>query len=190
MIWRRRDDRSGLSRELRASRPEPRREFVQALEQRVHAAQHRPSARRLRLGFAGALTAALLTSLAAFGGLGYASSTVVHVASAAKQLVKPQGEKAPADFNAAAAQYGKKVSVCAVTPNGKQHTIRISKNAVASYLATHPKAYLGPCTAGVRGNVCVRVRKGGSAAVYVPPKLRKAYLRRNAGSHFTLTGKC
>ena len=42
-------------------------------------------------------------------------------------------------LNSAAAQYGDKVAICTVTPNGKQHTIVISQNAVASYLSDAPE---------------------------------------------------
>jgi hypothetical protein len=192
-IWRKRDELSELGRELRGSRPEPRREFVRALEQRVHESQYRRPARVVRLGLAGALTAAMLAALASIGGLGYAASTVTRAAHVATHLVTPQSHAVTAGSNAAAAQYGKKVSVCTVQPNGKQHTIVISKNAVASYLATHPKAYLGVCNAGRRGvkpNVCVKMSKRRFAPVWVPPKKVKGYLQRNHGSHRSKNGKC
>jgi hypothetical protein len=192
-IWRKRDELSELTRELRASRPEPRREFARALEQRVHENQYRRPARAVRLGLAGALTAAMLITLASLGGLGYAASTVSQVAHVATRLVKPQSHTGTAGLNAAAAQYGKKVSVCTVQPNGKQHTIVISKNAVASYLATHPKAYLGVCNAGRHGakpNVCVKMSAHKFVPVWVPPKKVKGYLKRNHGSHRSKNGKC
>jgi hypothetical protein len=193
-IWRKRDGLSELARELRATRPEPRREFVRALAQRVDDAHARRPARALRLGLAGALTAAMLVALAAFGGMGYAASTANTVVNVATKLVKPQKPSGTSDINAAAVQYGKKVSICTVQRNGKQHTITISKNAVPHYLATHPKAYRGSCGAlrprGAKPNVCVRLANGRTVPVYVPPSKQNAYLRRNAGSHRTKTGKC
>jgi hypothetical protein len=144
-LWRKRDELFELERELRARRPEPRHEFARALEHRVHQSRYRSPAPAFRLGLAAAVTAAMLVALAAVGGLSYAASTVTQVAQVATRLVQPQSQTGAAGPNAASQQYGKKVLVCAVQPNGKQHTISISKNAVASYLARHPKAYLGAC---------------------------------------------
>jgi hypothetical protein len=192
-IWRKRDEFAELGRELLTSGPEPRPKFARALEQRVRENQYRRPVRGVRLGVAGALTAAMLVTLASLGGLGYAASTVSRAAHVATHLVTPQSHTGTAGANAAAAQYGKKVAVCTVQPNGKQHTIVISKNAVASYLATHPKAYLGVCNAGRHGakpNVCVKMSKRRFAPVWVPPKKVKGYLKRNHGSHRSKNGKC
>ena len=65
-FWKREDR---LERELRAQRPEPRAEFLHALESRVDGKAYRRPARPLRLGLAAALTVGMLTALAAFGGL-------------------------------------------------------------------------------------------------------------------------
>jgi hypothetical protein len=194
-LFGKRDELSEVARELRANRPEPRREFISALEQRVRADRYR---RRpaYRWALTGALTAALLVALAAFGGLGYAASTASHVARAATHLVKPRATHtaaSPTDLSSAAAQYGKKVKICTVEPNGKQHTITISQNAAASYLARHPRAYRGSCGAarprGAKRNVCVKVGKR-LVPVWVPPSKQRAYLHRNKGSHRTRNGKC
>jgi hypothetical protein len=135
----------------------------------------------------------MLVALAAFGGLGYAASSVKEAVQAAVHVAKPNAIAQPLP-NSAAAQYGNKVDVCAVQPNGKQHTISISENAVASYLRTHPQAFLGSCGAfrpkGSKPNVCIRLGPGRFVAVWVRPSIVPAYLRRNFGSHRTTTGRC
>jgi hypothetical protein len=93
-----------LEGELRAGRPEPRSEFVHALEARVH-----DNARRARGGFrvafVGALTACMLFALGSVGGLGYAASAVSDVAVTAKRIVKKKGPKI-VKKSSAASQYG------------------------------------------------------------------------------------
>jgi hypothetical protein len=80
-----------------------------------------------------------------------------------------------------------------VTPNGKQHTIQVSRNNAAKYLANHPQDYAGSCgafrPAGAKANVCVKVGKK-FAPVFVPANKVNAYLKRNNKSHRTTTGKC
>jgi len=127
------------------------------------------------------------------------SATTVAVAvvalcwCAAAFSAEPRPAK-PAPSNSAAAQYGRKVAVCAVTATGKQHTIRINSTAVPPYLATHPKAHEGTCTAGkprnAKANVCIKLTRTRYAPVWIPTRLLKAYLHRNAGSFRTKTGKC
>ena len=92
-FWRRGD---GLERELRAQRPEPRKEFLRGLESRMSGDRYRRPARSLRLGLAGALTVAMLVSLAAFGGLGYAATGVTHAVTAATHVVAPAQKAKPA----------------------------------------------------------------------------------------------
>lgn len=157
-----------------------------------------PSRQRssFRLGLAAAVSVGMLVTLAALGGLGYAASSVQHAVRAAVQVVgpsTPQRADQP-QLSSAAAQYGNKVDVCAVTPNGKQHTISISENAVASYLAHHPQAYLGPCSAfrprGAKPNVCLRIAGGTFVPIWVRPSIVTRYLSRNYLSHRTATGRC
>jgi hypothetical protein len=137
-----------------------------------------------RLGLAAAVSVGMLVALAALGGLGYAASSVQHAVRAAVQVVGPSAPQRADQprLSAAAAQYGNKVVVCVVTPNGKQHTISISQNAVASYLRTHPKAYLGSCGAfrprGAKPNVCVRLADGTFAPIWVRPSVQ-THLGRN-----------
>jgi hypothetical protein len=63
-----------------------RSEFVAGLVSRLSEAGPRRLLRP-RLGFAGALTVAMLAALAAFGGIGYASSTVSHAIGAPVHVV-------------------------------------------------------------------------------------------------------
>jgi len=185
-----------LERRLRTERPAPRAELMESLTQRIEST---PFRRRsgFRLGLAATVTAVMVVSLAVFGGLGYAATSVSHAVKTAVHVVAPAKHHAAAKqagFNSAAAQYGKKVSICTVEPNGKQHTITISQNAEASYLRTHPRAYPGSCGAfrpkGAKANVCVTKTGGGFAPVFVPASKQNAYLKRNANSHTTKTGKC
>jgi hypothetical protein len=107
--------------------------------------------RKLRLGLAGAVSMVMIVMLGAFGGLGYAKSSMKHAVKAATHVVDPATPPKKAEhlrsakFSSAAAQYGKKQAICTLQPNGKRHTIVISVNAVPHYLATHPGATLGPC---------------------------------------------
>lgn len=94
-----------VERELRAGRPEPRSEFVNALEARVRQST-RPARAGFRVAFVGALTACMLFALASVGGLGYASSAVGDVAVTAKRIVKKKGPKI-IKKSAAKSQYGK-----------------------------------------------------------------------------------
>jgi hypothetical protein len=71
--------------ELRASRPTPRESFVRELSGEIRSAGR--SRGRMRLGFAAALSAAMLVALASVGGLGYASSATSHAVKAVKNVV-------------------------------------------------------------------------------------------------------
>ena len=79
-----------LEAELRANRPEPSREFVHRLEARVREGR-RSRAGSFRVAFAGAITAGVLTALAAVGGLGYASTATSTAVDKAKKVVKSHG---------------------------------------------------------------------------------------------------
>jgi len=136
-FWnRRRDD---LGSELRANRPEPRPEFVRALAHDV-----RPTRRAsLRVALAGGLAAAMLASVAAFGGgLGYAASGAAEAVKTVKRLAVPARHE---QVTAAADQYGKKVAMCHHTKS-KTHpyqTIFVSQSAVKAH-QKHGDT-LGPC---------------------------------------------
>jgi hypothetical protein len=188
-IWRRQDE---LERRLRRERPPMPARLANPLLQRIEATRAR-RARSFRVGLAGALSVAMLIALASFGGLGYAASSVQHAVKAAVQAATPSSNQQP-QLNSAAAQYGAKVAICTVQPNGKQHTIVISQNAAASYLRTHPKAYVGSCGAfrprGAKPNVCVRLANGSFVAIWVKPSVVNDYLKRNYRSHRSKNGRC
>jgi hypothetical protein len=93
-----------IEKELRAGRPEPRSEFVHALEARVRDSR-RPARAGFRVAFVGALTACMLFALASVGGLGYAASAVSDVAVSAKRIVKKKGPKI-IKKSSAKSQYG------------------------------------------------------------------------------------
>jgi hypothetical protein len=153
LFWKREDP---LERRLRRERPAPRAEFVEALGERLESEPYRRR-RPARLGFAAAVSIAMLVSLSAFGGLGYAASSVSHVVQTAVHVVTPPpASNAPAAAPAAAksdeddhtsshGQYGHHHDICVDNGHGHQHTISISDAAVASFLATHPNARLGAC---------------------------------------------
>ncbi len=136
-FWRRDDD---LERELRAQRPEPRPEFLNVLESRIHGDRHRRPARSLRLGLAAALTAAVLVALAGFGGLGYAASGVTQAVRSVVHVVAPvQHAKPSSALSSATVQY--KEQVCF---HGK--TLSVDSHAVPALLAAG--ATSGACTGG------------------------------------------
>lgn len=191
-FWKRQDE---LERQLRRERPAPPARLVDALLQRIEGTRAQRE-RSFRLGLAAAVSVAMLIALAAFGGLGYAASSVQHAVRAAVQVVTPTQKQASdqPQLNSAAAQYGKKAVVCVVTPNGKQHTIEISQNAVPNYLRTHPQAFLGSCGAfrpqGAKPNVCIRLADGTFVAIWVKPSVVTTYLKRNYLSHRARNGRC
>lgn len=185
-----------LERRLRRERPVPRAELTSALLRSIDSGSpQRRSSRAFRFVLAAAVTSAMVGSLGAFGGFSYAASSVNAAARTVVRAVTPAKQAThTVDFNSATAQYGNKVSICAVQPNGKQHTISISSKAKAAYLATHPNAYEGSCGAlrprGAKANVCLRLATGKFVPVYVPAGKVNAYLRRNFKAHTTKTGKC
>ena len=183
---------SWLERRLRRERPVLPASRVAELMRHIDAPRTH-SRGAFRLGLAGAVSAAMLVALAAFGGLGYAAVSVKDAVRTVVQVAVPVKVSKPQQ-SSADAQYGAKVTVCHVTPNGKQHEVSISENAVAAFLRTHPHDYLGSCGAfrpqGAKPNVCVRLGPGKFAAIWVPPGKVAAYLRRNWLSHRTRTGTC
>jgi hypothetical protein len=94
IFGKRQDGPSGLEADLRAHRPEPRDEFLSSLAGRVgEPERRRPSfARSPRLAFAGAVTAAMLGAVAAFGGFGYAATAVTQAFDSVQQLVAASDE--------------------------------------------------------------------------------------------------
>lgn len=135
-----------LEHELRRERPEPGKDFVRQLTARIAADAPQRPARRPGLAFAGALTSLLVVALAAFGGIGYASSAARGVARTAEKVVAPKAKDAAQ--SAAADQYVGKVTICHHTgsPNHPFVTITISRNALKAHLAHGDTE--GPCPIG------------------------------------------
>lgn len=105
--WRRRHEPFDLEAELRAGRPEPSSEFVHRLETRVR--EHgRARGGSLRVAFVGALTAVMLVSLAAVGGVGYASSAAEDAVVSVKRIATPNKVVRIIKKSAAIDQYGPK----------------------------------------------------------------------------------
>jgi hypothetical protein len=74
-----------IDAELRAGRPAPREHFLHELSADIRSGNR--SRGRRHIGFAVALTAALLIALAAVGGVGYAASAASHAANAVTRVV-------------------------------------------------------------------------------------------------------
>jgi hypothetical protein len=144
-IWNRTDR---LERQLRAGRPEPSSDLVAALAARVSSRPYRRSS-KLRFGFAGALSFAMLASLSAFGGIGYAASAASSVAHTAAAVVSsarhesgPKGGQSSQSggSSSASGQYGSKVTMC---HNGNE--ITIGQSGEPAHLAQGDTE--GPCPA-------------------------------------------
>jgi Calx-beta domain len=106
-FWKREPDGFDLEAELRASRPEPGREFVETLAARV--LHERPRSRRgsTRIAFAAGLSGLILVALASVGGLGYAAAGATKAFEAAKDTVNPSGP-GTAGHTPSHTQYGKR----------------------------------------------------------------------------------
>jgi hypothetical protein len=77
-MWRG-DDKGKLEKELRRSRPVPRRDFVSGLVSQIRV---RPERRRsFRIAFVGGLTTVMLGAVAATGGIGQAAAAMKSVVS-------------------------------------------------------------------------------------------------------------
>jgi hypothetical protein len=94
-----------LERRLRAHRPRPREEFVDALS--VHVRESRAARRTtsLRVAVAAALTLGMLAALGAVGGLGYAAGAAKSAASAVFSPKKPDSGSGWAKVTAGGDQY-------------------------------------------------------------------------------------
>jgi len=94
-----------LERRLRARRPRPREEFVNALSARVN--ESRPARRygSARVAVAAALTLGMLAALGAVGGLGYAASAAKSAVSAVFAPEKPASLSDSAKVSAGSDQY-------------------------------------------------------------------------------------
>jgi hypothetical protein len=110
-IWSRRQ--VDLERELRARRPRPRAEFVEALAAEVRS---RPAghSRVGRIGLAFAISGLILVVVASFGGISYASSAVSHAVKKTSAVQHAANAAAP---SAAQAQYGDYTPPTTTTPS-------------------------------------------------------------------------
>jgi hypothetical protein len=146
-----------LGSELRANRPEPSPAFVEAVSERITAADRRARLRTAsRLSFAGAITVLMLGTLASFGGLGYAASSTKGAFVAVKRVVVPSRPQSARNTAAADQYQPHKVTIC-----HKGHTITIARSALPAHLR-HGDT-IGPC-GGVLGASATRSR-GGSGGV-------------------------
>lgn len=126
--------------ELRAARPEPADELVQAVERRV-ARSHRP--RGARLVFASVLTIFALVPFAALGGFGAVSDAVAHHkpnhGGGPPPSKPPKPPKPPKDK-----QYKpQKVTICHKPGTPAEKTKRVPESAVPGH-QRHGDT-LGPC---------------------------------------------
>jgi hypothetical protein len=86
--WRKRE--TGLEAELRASRPEPSREFVHKLEARVRQ-DRRARGGSFRVAFVASTAVGVLLALSSVGGLGYAATGAGQAVETAKRIVHVHG---------------------------------------------------------------------------------------------------
>jgi fibronectin-binding autotransporter adhesin len=100
-FWNRRAGGDEFEDELRASRPEPRAEFVQALARRLEPDTRRPKPGWARTALAGGVSALTLGALTLGGGLGYAASAVNSVVDEVDRATSKSGpttlSKTPSD---------------------------------------------------------------------------------------------
>jgi len=171
-FWRGQD---GLERELRAHRPEPRRELVDGIVSRIAGERRSGAGRKARFGVAVALTAAMLTALGALGGLSYAANGVTHAVSAAAHVVVPEKVVPSTSESSAMAQY--KVAMCL-----HGHTINVDSHA-ANGMA-HACATPGACNGGAfkpNEKLVVACFKGNNVSIAkssAKTKAQKAALRK------------
>ena len=113
---------SSLEAELLAARPEPPQRLVESI---VAMVRPRSGARpaRLRLGFAGGLTVALVAVAGATGGFSYAASAVAHVTRAVHVTSAKPSPAPVAAVSSACSQYAVAPIVTGIAPtSGKVGT--------------------------------------------------------------------
>jgi hypothetical protein len=146
--WKRKD-LDDLARELRASRPEPPAELLTNLEHELvessgHARRRRPKP-TLRFGLAAGMTAILLGSLAAAGGLAAASSSVrnafTDVARVAHISAPAHPSASGANATPATDQYARKKSCVKAAKARENAAIRAANRTLKARLAAIEKQY-------------------------------------------------
>jgi hypothetical protein len=137
--------KDNLSRELRESRPELSRDFVDTLSKHVDSSSG--AGRRYawpRVSFAAVLTLLVLGALASVGGLGYAASTTESAVTAVKHVIAPSQPRVVRN-SAAQSQYAhNKVTICHHNGSGQPVTITIDRAALPAHLR-HGDT-IGPCS--------------------------------------------
>jgi hypothetical protein len=105
-LFNRSPDDNPLEREMARLRPQPQREFVDALLNDVEG--RKPGRRLGRVGVALALTGLMLVAFASFGGVGYASSAAAKAIKKVETVVRSNqpAAQATSGTSASAAQYG------------------------------------------------------------------------------------
>jgi hypothetical protein len=81
-----------LERDLRAARPKPSDELVSRIEGRIRSEQPARVRRSFRVAVPVTLTAVMIGSLAAVGGVGYAATSVGHAVKAVTHVFSPAKE--------------------------------------------------------------------------------------------------
>jgi hypothetical protein len=156
-LWRRNDERR-IEARLRSERPAPPTHLVERISRM---AAPRPS-RRLSFALAAAVTVGLVAMLGAFGGIGYAGSTVkevtgvVQVVKSAFGVGKVQQTRASDKAEApssARSQYEEKVTICHVPPGNPNNpqTLTLSQSGAAAHLRNHPGDSTGACANSKHG---------------------------------------
>ncbi len=95
------DGFSDLESELRDGRPEPRSEFVQQLVSRTESVPTRTPVRRPRVAAALVFAVVVVVALSAFGGVGYAKSSIFSAAKSSGDIVSSVVRKGDDKPNAA-----------------------------------------------------------------------------------------
>jgi hypothetical protein len=156
-----------LERELRAQRPEPRRELIDGIASRIVGERRHGASRGARLGVAVALSAGMFAALGAFGGLSYAANGVTHAVTAAVHTVVPAKSAAPDISNSSArAQY--RVTMCF-----HGHTLEVDSHAQDALASAGAES--GPCAGGTfkpAGKLAVACLDGQN--VWVPKAVTKS----------------
>lgn len=130
-----------LEHELRAQRPQPRRELVDGIASKVVGERRRGASRPARLGVAVALTAGMLAALGAFGGLSYAADGVTHAVDVAVHVVVPTKAAAVPTISESSAMAQYKVAMCF-----HGHTLNVDSHAVNALQRAGAKP--GACSGG------------------------------------------
>jgi len=97
--------RDELGERLRANCPAPSSGLISTIVARIPSWVHDRPRASLRLALAAALTVALVTAVAAVGGVGYASKQVTHAVRAVKTTAVPTRSAGPTSVNSASDEY-------------------------------------------------------------------------------------